>query len=175
MDEYLKPVVPAEPDALETDSEEVDTSSNSPDESEKPKRYSLKSAQTALKRMQADLEKKTEQLAALKKEIAALKPEIRSMTTLVKQLQQEETERKMHDAFRMKSKHMTEDQVMKALDIVQELDGDLDDIDIDELTKIIRAEAGRKRERAARTVDADTGSSTSIQTGNQTGTQNTEE
>ncbi|MBQ6041510.1 MAG: hypothetical protein IJL32_12180 [Oscillospiraceae bacterium] len=173
MDEYLKPVVPAEPDITETD--EVDTSVNFPDESEKPKRYSLKSAQTALKRMQADMDKKTEQLAVLKKEIAALKPEIRSMTALVKQLQQEETERKMRDAFRMKSKHMTEDQVMKALDIVQELDGDLDDIDIDELTKIIRAEAGRKRERAAQPANANIGSTTSIQTGDQTGTQNTEE
>ena len=170
MDENVKPVVPAEPDISEAASDEIDESDMIPDESGKPKRYSLKSAKTALKRMQADLDKKTEQLAVLKKEIAALKPEIRSMTALVKQLQQEETERKMHDAFRMKSKHMTEDQVMKALDIVQELDGDLDEIDIDELTKIIRAEAGRKRERAAQPADANIDSSTSIKTD----TQNTE-
>lgn len=170
MDEYVKPVVPTEPENPETGSDEVDTSVNSPAETGKPKRYSLKSAQTALKRLEADLDKKTEQLAVLKKEIAALKPEIRSMTALVKQLQQEETERKMHDAFRMKSKHMTEDQLMTALNLVQSLDGDLHDIDIDELTRIIRAEAGRKREQAAQSADTQTGSTVSFQTG----TQNTE-
>lgn len=168
MDEIMKQQetpVPVGTDAPEAEPENDDA--NVSVTAEKPKQYSLKSARTALKRMETDLERKTEQVEVLKKEIAALKPEIRSMKALVKQLQQEETERKMRDAFRMKSKHMTEDQLMKALDIVQELDGDLDDIDIDVVTKIIRAEAGRKRERAEQPADAEIG--------NQTETQNTEE
>lgn len=138
MDEYVNLVALTVP-------EKVGTSSNLPHEPEKPKRYSLKSARTALKRMQADLEKKMEQIAALKKEIAVLKSEIRTMTALVEQLERAEAEKKMQDAFRMKSKHMTGNQVMKALNLVQQLDGDLDSIDIDELTTIIRAATEKKK------------------------------
>lgn len=138
---------------------------------EKPKRYTLKSARTALRRMEADLEKKNEQIAVLKKEIADLKPQIRAMSVTVEQLEKAETERKVHDALRMKSKHMTGNQVLAALDLVQELNGDLEGIDIGELASVIRTAVQDKRQdqptSTAQTGEVVTSSNFSFQTSNQ--------
>ena len=131
---------------------------------QQPKRYTLKSARTALRRLEADLNKKTEQIAVLKQEIVKLKPQIRTMSALVEQLQREETEKKVQDAFRMKSKHMTSSQVLTALDLVQQLNGDLEDMDIAELANLIREKASdRKKDQEAEKVD--TNGNFSFQTG----------
>lgn len=131
---------------------------------QQPKRYTLKSARTALRRLEADLNKKTEQIAVLKQEIVKLKPQIRTMSALVEQLQREETEKKVQDALRMKSKHMTSSQVLTALDLVQQLNGDLEDMDIAELANLIREKASdRKKDQEAEKVD--TNGNFSFQTG----------
>lgn len=129
-----------------------------------PKRHTLKSARTALRRLEADLNKKTEQIAALKQEVLKLKPQIRTMSALVEQLQKEETEKKVQDALRMKSKHMTSSQVLTALDLVQQLNGDLENMDIAELASLIREKvSGKKRDQEAEEID--TSSNFSFQTG----------
>lgn len=131
---------------------------------QQPKQYTLKSARTALRRLEADLNKKTEQIAVLKQEIVKLKPQIRTMSALVEQLQKEETEKKVQDAFRMKSKHMTSSQVLTALDLVQQLNGDLENMDIAELASLIREKASdKKKDQEAEKVD--TNSNFSFQTG----------
>lgn len=131
---------------------------------QQPKRYTLKSARTALRRLEADLNKKTEQIAVLKQEIVKLKPQIRTMSALVEQLQREETEKKVQDALRMKSKHMTSSQVLTALDLVQQLNGDLEDMDIAELANLIREKASDKK-KEQETEKVDTNSNFSFQTG----------
>lgn len=152
MDEYMTPsnasvTAPiSDVDAPTAETEKVATSSNLSTDNNQPKRYTLKSARTALRRMEADLEKKNEQIAVLKKEIADLKPQIRAMSVTVEQLEKAETERKVHDALRMKSKHMTGNQVLAALNLVQHLNGDLDGIDIDELARVIRTAVQDKRQ-----------------------------
>lgn len=113
---------------------------------EKSKRYTLKSARTALRKMENDLEKKEAQLATLKSEIVQLKKDIREMSIRTDMLEKEETERKVHDALRQKSAHMTSTQVLTALDLVQHLEGDLEGIDIDELAKVIRTAVQDKRQ-----------------------------
>lgn len=160
MDEYLKQretPVPSDTGVSETESEKVDTYVNAPEETEKPKQYTLKSARTALKRMESDLDRKTEQITELKKEISELKPQIRQMKTLIEQLEKAETERKVQDAFRMKSKHMTQSQVLVALNLVQQLGGDLENIDIVELASMIRAKASDTREEQANNDVTQTG------------------
>ncbi len=156
MDEYMnQAAVSASQHSTESQAEEDD---------KQPKRYTLKSARTALRRLEADLNKKTEQIAALKQEIVKLKPQIRTMSALVEQLQKEETEKKVQDAFRMKSKHMTSSQVLTALDLVQQLNGDLENMDIAELASLIREKASdKKKDQEAEKVD--TNSNFSFQTG----------
>ena len=127
MDEYMNQAAVSAP--------QHSTESQAEEDDKQPKRYTLKSARTALRRLEADLNKKTEQIAALKQEIVKLKPQIRTMSALVEQLQKEETEKKVQDALRMKSKHMTSSQVLTALDLVQQLNGDLEDMDIAELAR----------------------------------------
>ena len=86
------------------------------------------------------------------------------MSALVEQLQKEETEKKVQDAFRMKSKHMTSSQVLTALDLVQQLNGDLEDMDIAELASLIREKASDKK-KDQETEKVDTNSNFSFQTG----------
>ena len=108
-------------------------------ETAEQKPHNLKTARTALKRLNAELDKKNEQFAALKAEIPALRQKVRAMSILVEQLEKQEAEKKVHDALRQKSKHMTGNQVMAALDLIQQLDGDLETMDIGELASAIRA------------------------------------
>lgn len=160
MDEYMN--------RSESSAPQMDTDSSTAEDEKQPKRYTLKSARTALRRMEADLDKKTEQIAGLKKEIAELKPKIRAMSALIEQLQKAETEKKVHDAFRMKSKHMTSNQVLIALNLVQQLAGDLDDMDIDELASMIRAKASDKK-KGQETKTVDTSSNFPFQTNEKIG------
>ena len=137
MDEVMKqntavqPVdVPAEPET---------------EAAEEPKQLSLKAARSALKRMKSDLEKKTEQVTGLKKEISDLKPQIREMTQLVEQLEIAETLKKVSDAISMKSKRMTSAQVQAALNLVQQINGDLEHMDVDEIAGIIHERVSGKK------------------------------
>lgn len=113
---------------------------------EKAKHYTLKSARTALRKMETDLAKKEELVASLKSEIVRLKKDIREMSARTDMLEKEETEKKVRDALRQKSKHMTSAQVLTALDLVQHLNGDLDKIDIGELASVIRTAVQDKRQ-----------------------------
>lgn len=160
MDEYMN--------RSESSAPQMDTDRPTAEDEKQPKRYTLKSARTALRRMEADLDKKTEQIAGLKKEIAELKPKIRSMSALIEQLQKAETEKKVHDAFRMKSKHITSNQVLIALNLVQQLAGDLDDMDIDELASMIREKASAKK-KGQETETVDTSSNFPFQTNEKIG------
>ena len=84
--------------------------------------------------------------------------------TRKKKLKKEETEKKVQDALRMKSKHMTSSQVLTALDLVQQLNGDLEDMDIAELASLIREKASDKK-KDQETEKVDTNSNFSFQTG----------
>ena len=136
------------------------------------KPQSLKAARTALKRMESDLEKKNEQIAALRKEITELKPQIRDMKTQIEILEQEETLKKVQDAMRTKSKRMTSTQVQAALNLVQQINGDLEHMDIDEIAGIIHERVtGKKTVREAALPKVET----NINLSEQTDTQETEE
>jgi SMC interacting uncharacterized protein involved in chromosome segregation len=151
MDELMKqaanPIPVHEPAETESDP--------AAEQASEPKHYTLKSARTALRRMEAEAEKKAEQIAALKKEITEMKPKMRAMSALIEQLEKEETEKKVHDALRMRSKHMTGTQVLAALDLVQQLESDLGDMDITELASMIRATVSEKKKQTGGMNDAE--------------------
>ena len=137
MDEVMKQNTAAQP---------VDAPAEAETEAAaEPKQLSLKAARSALKRMKSDLEKKTEQVTGLKKEISDLKPQIREMTQLVEQLEIAETLKKVSDAISMKSKRMTSAQVQAALNLVQQINGDLEHMDVDEIAGIIHERVSGKK------------------------------
>lgn len=135
MDEIMKY------DAIQTVEESTEPEIETTAE-QKPQ--SLKAAHTALKRMESALEKKNEQIAALRKETMELKPQIRAMKAQIEILEQEETLKKVQDAMRTKSKRMTSTQVQAALNLVQQISGDLEHMDIDEIAGIIHERVSDK-------------------------------
>lgn len=171
MDEVMKQSTAAQP---VTEPAEPETESAA-EQAAEPKQLSLKAARSALKRMKSDLEKKTEQVTVLRKEISDLKPQIREMTQLVEQLEIAETLKKVSDAISMKSKRMTSAQVQAALNLVQQINGDLEHMDVDEIAGIIHERVSDKKgEQEAAQPKVDTSVNCSEQTGAKSGTQETE-
>lgn len=133
FDEAMEPV--AQPAVPATQSE--------PETAEKT--YTLRSAKAELRRLTKARESKKQTIKRLQDEVRELNPEIKKMTALVESLMQEDMQRKILAAF---SKKMSQEQVSRALDLIQRLNGDLDTVGVDKIAEIVHiaAEDARGKE-----------------------------
>ncbi len=103
------------------------------------KSFTLRSAKSELRRLEKARDSKRETIKRLQDELKELTPKIKQMAALVEQLSQEETHRKILATF--SGKKMSQAQVSKALDLIQKLDGDLDNVSVDQIAAIVHSAA----------------------------------
>lgn len=120
----------------------VPTTQSEPETAEKT--YTLRSAKVELRRLTKARESKKQTIKRLQDEVREMNPEIKKMTALVESLTQEDMQRKILAAF---SKKMSQEQVSRALDLIQRLNGDLDTVGVDKIAEIVHTAALDARER----------------------------
>jgi predicted RNase H-like nuclease (RuvC/YqgF family) len=112
----------------------------------KPKTLTpLKAAQTALNKLESELKKKAETIEKLTAEKEELEQKIAESKAQIEKMEAEETLNKLEDAlFREDPRRVSSKQLMAALDIVQQLNGDLDKFEIHEVVALIQTAAKEK-------------------------------
>ena len=108
------------------------------------KSYTLRSAKSELRKLENARENRKQAIKRLQAELRDLNQRIKQMTALVDDLAQEELHRKILMTF---NKKMTPEQVSKALDLIQKVNGDLDAISVDQIAEIVHSAAEDAREK----------------------------